>query len=91
VLIVNVAVTAPVPVSVTDGGTLQVGVPVGLVIVVVTAQARATIPLNPFDGVAVSVAVLPVVIPGRTVTVPLLLSAKPGSTLMDVVPKIGWP
>ena len=43
----------------------------------VTAQLRLTFPVNPPDGVALIVEVLPVA-PWITVMFPLLVSAKPG-------------
>ena len=85
---VNVAVTAPVPVSVTEDGILQVGISVGLAMAVVTTQAMATVPLNPFDEVTVIVAELPVVTPGRMVMAPPLLIAKLELTLIDTVPEL---
>ena len=79
VLMVKVAVAVPVPVNVTNGVIVQVGISVGLATVVVTAQARATVPLNPLD-VTVIVPELPAVTPGKTVIAPLLLRAKLGFT-----------
>jgi hypothetical protein len=43
---------------------------------VVTAQESVTVPVNEFDGVTEMVAVLPVVAPGLTVMVPLLVRVK---------------
>jgi hypothetical protein len=43
-------------------------------------QVNATAPVNPPEGVAVIVAVLPVVAPGSTVMLPLLVSVKVGAT-----------
>jgi len=88
VFTVNVAVSAPVPVNVTEDGILQVGISVGLAMAVVTTQAMATVPLNPFDEVTVIVAELPVVTPGRMVMAPLLLIAKLELTLIDAVPEL---
>jgi hypothetical protein len=44
----------------------------------VTAQVNATAPPNPPDPVTLMVELLPVVAPGATVILPLLLSAKAG-------------
>jgi hypothetical protein len=63
----------------TEGVTVQVGVLVGLAGVVVTAQVKLTLPVNPFDGATVIVAVSPVVAPATKVSAPLLLSAIPGA------------
>lgn len=41
-----------------------------------TAQVRSTAPVNPFDGVAVMVDVLPVVAPAVMLRFPLLVRAK---------------
>ena len=45
------------------------------------AQVRATAPVNPPDGVTLIVDVLPVVAPGLTVMLPLLVRAKLGAPL----------
>jgi len=63
VVTVSVAVEAAVPLMATDAGTLQVGGSVGLVIAVVTAQERFTVPVKPFEGATVMVAELPLVAP----------------------------
>jgi hypothetical protein len=81
VLTVRVPVTAAVPETVTEGVTLHVAGLVGLVSAVVTAQVRATAPVNPLDGVTLMVDVLPVVAPGLTVTPPLPDSANPAAAL----------
>ena len=80
VVMVSVLVAAVVPEMVTGEVTKQVGstFPAGGF---VSAQVRFTPPVNPFDGVAVIVEVLPVVAPGLTVIPPLLVSAKPGVEL----------
>ena len=72
---VSVAVTAVVPVTLSDAGTVQVTGLTALAGDVVTAQLRATVPVNPFEGVMLTVDVLPVVAPAVTVIAPLLLSA----------------
>jgi hypothetical protein len=65
-----------VPLIVTDvGDRLHVGL-VALERVVVTAQVRETAPVNEFDGVTVMVEVFPLVAPGLTEIVALLVSAK---------------
>ena len=60
---VRVAVAAAVPVKLAVAGTLQVTGLVAPAGEVVTAQARATEPVSPFDGVTLTVEVLPVVAP----------------------------
>jgi hypothetical protein len=65
-----------VPLIVTEvGDRMHVGL-VALERVVVTAQVSATVPVNEFDGVTVMVEVFPLVAPGLTEIVPLLVSAK---------------
>jgi hypothetical protein len=63
-----VAITAAVPVTSTDDGGVQVTGLVAPAGAVVTAQVKATVPANAFDGVTVMVEVLPVVAPGTTET-----------------------
>jgi hypothetical protein len=75
---VSVAVAA-LPLIVTDEGMLHVGVSTGFVMLVVTAHDKLTCPVNPFDGVTVTTAVLPLVAPGLTVIAPLLLNVKPAT------------
>ena len=75
---VSVAVTAVVPVTVSEAGTVQVTGLTALAGDVVTAQLRATVPVNPFEGVMLTVDVLPVVAPAATVIAPLFVSAKVG-------------
>jgi hypothetical protein len=78
--IVSVVVTGVAAVMLAGVGIEQVGgvmPPGGLTIV----QLSATDPVNPFDGVMVIVDVLPVVAPGLTAILPLLLSAKVGVAL----------
>jgi hypothetical protein len=73
VVTVNVEVWAVVPLMATEVGfKLQVGVSLTLVIDVVTAHVRFTVPLNPFVPTKLIVPVFPVV--------------KPGVTVIDVVP-----
>jgi hypothetical protein len=81
VTIVSVPVAAVVPEMVTEDVTVQLGAvipPGGFA----STQVRFTAPVNPFDGVAVIVDVLPVVAPGNTVTLPLFVSANPGAVLV---------
>jgi hypothetical protein len=78
VVTVRVPVTAPVPVTSTVELTPHVAWLVGDVGVVVTAQVKLTLPVNPFDGVTVIVAVFPVVAPAANASAPLLLSAIAG-------------
>lgn len=80
VLMVNTSVCAVVPLMVTDavarphvGGSTA---PEGEVVI---AQVIATAPVNPPYGVAVIVEVLPVVAPGITAILPLLVRAKLGT------------
>jgi hypothetical protein len=74
---VSVAVCAVVPLMETDvGERLQVGVLTGFEMLVVTAQVKATEPLNEFEGVTVMVEALPLVAPAVTTMLPLLLRAK---------------
>lgn len=74
---VSVAVCAEVLLIATDvGERLHVAGLVALEGVVVTAQARLTVPVNEFVGVTVMVAVLPLVAPGTKLMLPLLLSEK---------------
>jgi hypothetical protein len=78
VVTVRVPVTAPVPVTSTVELTPHVAGLVGDVGVVVTAQVKLTLPVNPFDGVTVMVAASPVVAPAANASAPLLLSAIAG-------------
>jgi hypothetical protein len=91
---VRVSVNAALPVMVTEFDVkLHVA---GLVAPVgpATAQVRFTAPVNPFDGVAVMVDVLPEVAPAVTLMLPLLVRAKLGTaaavtvtvTAFDVLP-----
>jgi Zn-dependent protease len=74
--IVTVDDPAVVPVMLTGVVAEQVA---GLVAATgVTAQVKATLPVNPLDGVRVIVAVLPEVAPAWKVIAPLLLRAKLG-------------
>jgi len=75
-LMVIVAVTAPVPAMLTEGGILQPGryfAPGGEA---ESAQVKLTAPVNPPRGVSVTVEVFPVVAPGETIVtgVPLTLN-----------------
>ncbi len=80
VFTVNTSVCAVVPLTVTDADArLHVGrsaAPVGEELMV---QLIATAPVNPPDGVTLIVEVLPVVAPGLTVILPLLVRAKLGT------------
>jgi hypothetical protein len=76
---VSIPVSAPVPVISTDVVTPHVAGLVGLDGVVVTAQVKFTLPVNPFDGVTVMVAVSPVVAPAIKLSAPLFVSAIPGT------------
>jgi hypothetical protein len=77
VVAVSVEVCADVPVIETEVGfKLQVGELVGFEIEVVTAQVSATVPVNEFDGVTVIVEVPVSALPGFTVMLALLESAK---------------
>jgi hypothetical protein len=60
---VNVVVCAPVPVIVTELGE-RLHVAGSLAATGLIEQVRLTVPVNPFAGVTVMVAVLPVVAPG---------------------------
>jgi hypothetical protein len=72
---VSVAVCAAVLLMVTEvGDMLHVAAFVALVGVLVTAQVSATVPVNEVAGVTVMVDVLPVVAPGASVMLPLLVS-----------------
>jgi hypothetical protein len=79
VLMVTTSVCAVVPLMVTEAvARLHVGrsaAPAGEELM---AQLIATAPVNPPDGVTVIVELLPVVAPGITVMLPLLVRAKLG-------------
>ena len=78
VLTVSVAVCADELVIDTEAGTLHVAG--SLAAVGVITQLRLTVPVNPPDGVTIIVDVLPVVAPGLTLMLPLLLRANVGGT-----------
>jgi len=78
VVTVSVPVTAPVPVTFTGDPTLHVAGELAPLGAVVTAQLRLTLPVKPYDGVTVIVAVSPVVAPAANVNAPLLVSAIAG-------------
>ena len=78
VFTVTVAVAPEASVMLTLDETLQVGGSFGLVMLVVTEQARLTDPVKPPDGVTVMVAVFPEAAPGLTVRLPLFDSPKLG-------------
>jgi len=86
---VNVPLAALAPVMSTVGVTVQ---PAGLVApagVVVTTQVRSTLPVNPFDGVTVMVAVSPVVAPATKLSAPLLLRVIAGvGGAVTVIPRL---
>ena len=71
---VNVEVSAEVPVMSTEAGE-RLQVAGSLAAVGVTAQVKATVPVNPPDGVTLMVDVLPEVAPAVTVMLPLLVRA----------------
>jgi Zn-dependent protease len=75
---VRVPVTGPAVISAAAGGVQVTGLvaPAGLV---VTAQVRVMVPVNPFEGVAVIVAVLPVEASCANVMGPLLVNANVGT------------
>src|ERR1039458_8417159 len=76
---VSVEVCAVAPLMVTEAGE-RLHVAGSLAATGLTAQVRATAPVSPFEGVTVIVELLPVVAPGTTVMLPLLVKAKPGAT-----------
>ena len=76
VFTVSVAVCADELVIDTEAGTLHVAG--SLAAVGVITQVRLTKPVNPPDGIMVIVDVLPVVAPGLTLMLPLLLRANVG-------------
>ena len=71
---VSAAVTAALPVTLTEDGMLHVAGLVGLVSVVVTAQLKFTVPVKPPAGVTLIVEVFPVVAPAARANV--LLAAE---------------
>ena len=80
---VSVEVWAVAPLIVTEAGeTLHVAA--SLAAAGLTAQVKVTAPANPPDPVTLIVDPLPVVAPGLTVMLPLLLRAKPGGTAFTV-------
>ncbi len=79
VLTVSVEVWAVAPLIVTEAGE-RLHVAGSLAASGVTAQVKATAPLNPPDPVTLMVDLLPVVAPGLSVMLPLLLRAKLGGT-----------
>jgi len=91
---VSVAVCAEAPAMVTDGVTAQVAGLTGFASEVVAAQVRLMAPVKPFDGVAVMMAVLPVVALASIVMGPLLESENVGAgaavtvTEFDPVPEL---
>jgi hypothetical protein len=71
---VRVLVTAAVPETLGAAGEReQPGVSLTLVMLVVTAQIRFTVPVKPPEGVRLIVEVLPLVAPAATRMLPLLL------------------
>jgi len=78
---VSVAATGLALTGFTVDVTLQVVGLVGLAGVIVTAQVRSMIPVNPPAGVAVIVTTLPVAAPACKLIAPPLLSAKLGGAL----------
>jgi len=76
VVTITVDVCAPVPVMSTVGPAVQVA---GLLAATgVTAQVRSTTPVNPYDGVTVTVPESPVAAPATKLSAPLLVSAIAG-------------
>jgi hypothetical protein len=76
--------TDEVPVIFTVDGMLHVGRSLAPPGDVVTAQERSTTPTNPFEGVTVTIEVLPDVAPAATEMDPLFLRAKPDSETVMV-------
>lgn len=87
---VSRAVCAVAPLMLNEEGMLQVTgltAPAGAV----TVHCRATVPVNPFVGVIVIVAVLPVVAPGvKLVMLPLLVSVKLGGATTVTLTVVVW-
>jgi hypothetical protein len=81
---VSVEVWALAPLIVTEAGE-RLHVAASLAAAGLTAHVKATAPLNPPDPVTLTVDPLPVVAPGLTVMLPLLLRAKPGGTVFTVM------
>lgn len=76
---VRVLFTAAVPEMLGAAGEReQPGASLTLVMAVVTAQVRFTVPVKPFAGVRLIVAVSPLVAPRVNWMLPLLLSVNPG-------------
>jgi len=73
VVMLSVAVSAPLAIVTEPGDMLQVAGSVDAF--VVNAQDSATVPVNPPEGVTVIVEVLPLVAPGATVIWPPLVRA----------------
>jgi hypothetical protein len=75
---VSVKLTAAVPVMLTGGRGLGLQL-IGLIAPdgAVTAQVSATLPVNPFVGVTVTVEVFPLVAPGAMLRFGLLVMVKP--------------
>ena len=73
------------PLMLTEGVTPQVAGLVAFAGVVVTAQVKATTPVNPFAGATVMVAVFPVAALASKVMGPLFVRAKLGVTAADTV------
>lgn len=87
VVTVRVAVAAVLPLMLTEVVTLQVAgfvAPEGPV----TAQVSATVPVKPFEGVAVTADVLPVLAPAAIVILPPFESAKLGTGAVTVIESI---
>jgi len=86
---VKVEFTAAAPAMVTEAGFREqvtgLVAPAGLV---VTAQVRLTVPVNPFDGVAVTVDVP--LDPWVMVIAPLLLKPNDGGALTVTITAVVW-
>ena len=80
---VRVDVFAVVSVMLTEAGD-RLQVAGSLAAVGVIAQVRATLPVNPSEGVTVMVEVLPLVAPGFTVMAPLLDRANEPEDVVEV-------
>lgn len=81
---VRVADAAVVPATLTVEGMLQVTGSTAFVGLAVTAQASFTVPINPAEGVTLTVAVFPVAAPRLNWMFPLLLSENPGASALTI-------
>jgi len=81
---VRVAAAPEVPATSTVEGMLQVTGSTAFIGLKVTAQVSLTVPVNPFDGVTLTVVVFPVVAPRFISMLPLLLSANVGTPAVTI-------